>query len=157
MISKAAGAPVEFTEFDWSADRYLRDGVTIPADGFAMLARDFDAIFVGALGDPRVPSNIHAKEILLTGKPFNVQQAFEWGMVNHVCEPEELMPAALATARQMCGSAPVSLRQAKTAIRRGLDVDLRTGLAIEIEAYNRTVVTEDRLEGVRAFGEKRKP
>src|SRR5947207_717405 len=56
---------IDFTEFDWSADRYLKDGTTIPADGFTMLARDFDAIFVGALGDPRVPSNIHAKEILL--------------------------------------------------------------------------------------------
>ncbi|MGZ4815526.1 MAG: isocitrate/isopropylmalate dehydrogenase family protein, partial [Terriglobales bacterium] len=43
----------------------LADGVTVPPDGFAMLARDFDAIFVGALGDPRVPSNIHAREILL--------------------------------------------------------------------------------------------
>ena len=61
----ATGAPVEFTEFDWGADRYLKDGTTIPADGFQMLARDFDAIFVGALGDPRVPTNIHAKEILL--------------------------------------------------------------------------------------------
>ena len=61
----ATGAAVEFTEFDWSADRYLKDGTTVPADGFAMLERDFDAIFVGALGDPRVPSNIHAKEILL--------------------------------------------------------------------------------------------
>jgi len=56
---------VEFTTFDWSADRYLKDGTTVPPDGFATLARDFDAIFVGALGDPRVPSNIHAKEILL--------------------------------------------------------------------------------------------
>jgi 3-isopropylmalate dehydrogenase len=64
-VVEATGAAVEFTTFDWSADRYLKDGVTIPADGFAMLARDFDAIFVGALGDPRVPSNIHAKEILL--------------------------------------------------------------------------------------------
>jgi 3-isopropylmalate dehydrogenase len=61
----ASGAPLEFTTFDWGADRYLIDGTTIPSDGFAMLARDFDAIFVGALGDPRVPSNIHAKEILL--------------------------------------------------------------------------------------------
>jgi 3-isopropylmalate dehydrogenase len=60
-----AKAPVEFTEFDWSAERYLKDGTTAPADGFAMLGRDFDAILVGALGDPRVPSNIHAKEILL--------------------------------------------------------------------------------------------
>ncbi len=64
-VVRASGAPVDFTEFDWSADRYLRDGTTIPPEGFAMLARDFDAIFVGALGDPRVPSNIHAKEILL--------------------------------------------------------------------------------------------
>ncbi|HXZ81898.1 MAG TPA: 3-isopropylmalate dehydrogenase [Terriglobales bacterium] len=57
--------PLEFTYFDWGADRYLKDGTTIPADGFTMLAREFDAIFVGALGDPRVPSNVHAKEILL--------------------------------------------------------------------------------------------
>jgi 3-isopropylmalate dehydrogenase len=64
-VVKATGAPIEIKEFDWSADRYLRDGTTIPADGFAMLTRDFDAVFVGALGDPRVPSNIHAKDILL--------------------------------------------------------------------------------------------
>jgi len=64
-VVEATQAAVEFTTFDWSADRYLKDGVTIPPDGFAMLQRDFDAIFVGALGDPRVPSNIHAKEILL--------------------------------------------------------------------------------------------
>jgi 3-isopropylmalate dehydrogenase len=59
------GAPLELTQFDWSADRYLKDGTTIPPDGFTMLARDFDAILFGALGDPRVRSNIHAKEILL--------------------------------------------------------------------------------------------
>lgn len=64
-VVKATGADVAFTEFDWSADRYLEDGTTIPSDGFTMLSRDFDAILVGALGDPRVPSNIHAKEILL--------------------------------------------------------------------------------------------
>ena len=64
-VVRATKAAVEFTEFDWSADRYLKDGTTIPPDGFAMLAREFDAILVGALGDPRVPSNLHAKEILL--------------------------------------------------------------------------------------------
>jgi 3-isopropylmalate dehydrogenase len=64
-VVKATGAAVEFTDFDWSADRYLKDGITIPSDAFVMLARDFDAIFVGALGDPRVPSNIHARDILL--------------------------------------------------------------------------------------------
>ena len=64
-VVEATGAAVDFTTFDWSAERYLKDGTTIPPDGFAMLERDFDAVFVGALGDPRVPSNIHAKEILL--------------------------------------------------------------------------------------------
>ena len=64
-VVRATGAAVEFTEFDWGADRYLNDGTTVPADGFAMLGRDFDAIFVGALGDPRVKTNVHAKEILL--------------------------------------------------------------------------------------------
>ncbi len=62
---EATGAPVEVTYFDWGADRYLKGGTTVPADGFEILARDFDAILVGAFGDPRVPTNIHAKEILL--------------------------------------------------------------------------------------------
>ena len=64
-VIEAVGAPVKMTEFDWGADRYLRDATTVPPDGFAMLARDFDAILVGAFGDSRVKTNIHAKEILL--------------------------------------------------------------------------------------------
>jgi 3-isopropylmalate dehydrogenase len=64
-VIEATGAAIDFTEFDWGADRYLRDRTTVPADGFAQLGRDFDAILVGAFGDPRVPTNIHAKEILL--------------------------------------------------------------------------------------------
>ena len=64
-VLEASGAPLALTHFDWSADRYLKDGTTVPSDGFAMLARDFDAILVGAFGDPRVKTNIHAKEILL--------------------------------------------------------------------------------------------
>ena len=64
-VLKASGAPLETTEFDWGAARYLADGVTVPPDGFAMLGREFDAILLGAFGDPRVPTNIHAKEILL--------------------------------------------------------------------------------------------
>ncbi len=64
-VITASGAEVEISQFDWGADRYLADGVTVPPNGFAMLERDFDAILVGAFGDPRVRSNIHAKEILL--------------------------------------------------------------------------------------------
>ncbi|MGC1373322.1 MAG: 3-isopropylmalate dehydrogenase [Candidatus Sulfotelmatobacter sp.] len=64
-VIRASGANVQLTEFDWGADRFLRDRTTVPPDGFAMLARDFDAILAGAFGDPRVKTNIHAKEILL--------------------------------------------------------------------------------------------
>jgi enoyl-CoA hydratase len=106
---------------------------------------------------PRAVGSRRAKEIILSGKPFTADQAAEWGLVNDVFEPEALMPAALAIAKTIAANAPIGVRQAKKAIQRGLDVDLRTGLAFEIEAYNRTVNTEDRNEGVRAFAEKRKP
>jgi 3-isopropylmalate dehydrogenase len=65
QVMEAGGAELALTHFDWGADRYLADKTTVPPDGFATLARDFDAILVGAFGDPHVPSNIHAKEILL--------------------------------------------------------------------------------------------
>ncbi len=64
-IIEATQAPATLTHFDWGADRYLADGMTVPPGAFSMLPRDFDAILVGAIGDPRIPSNIHAKEILL--------------------------------------------------------------------------------------------
>lgn len=64
-VLQAVSAPLDFVYFDWGADHYLADGTTVPPDGFATLARDFDAILAGAFGDPRVPTNIHAKEILL--------------------------------------------------------------------------------------------
>jgi len=59
------GREVVLAEFDWGADRYLRDGTTLPSDAVEMFHREFDAILLGALGDPRIPSNIHAADILL--------------------------------------------------------------------------------------------
>jgi 3-isopropylmalate dehydrogenase len=56
---------VALTEFDWGADRFLRDGATLPAGAVEMFEKDFDAILLGAMGDPRVPSNQHAADILL--------------------------------------------------------------------------------------------
>lgn len=68
-VLRAAVAPakrqMEFVEFDWGADKYLREGVTLPAGALEMLRDEFDAILFGALGDPRVPSNQHAADILL--------------------------------------------------------------------------------------------
>jgi len=68
-VLRAVAAPaqrqMEFIEFDWGADKYLREGVTLPAGALEMLRDEFDAILFGALGDPRVPSNQHAADILL--------------------------------------------------------------------------------------------
>jgi 3-isopropylmalate dehydrogenase len=59
------GVELALTRFDWGADKYLNEGVSLPAGGLEMLRRDFDAILAGAFGDPRVPSNQHAEDILL--------------------------------------------------------------------------------------------
>ena len=64
-VTAKAGRPLDFVEFDWGADKYLREGVTLPAGAVEMLRDEFDAILFGALGDPRVPSNQHAADILL--------------------------------------------------------------------------------------------
>ena len=106
---------------------------------------------------PRALGARRAKEIIYSGRPFGAEEALAWGMVNRLFEPDALLPAAMDIARAVSANAPLAVRQAKKAIHHGLNVDLRTGLAIEIEAYNRTVGTEDRHEGVRAFAEKRQP
>lgn len=98
-----------------------------------------------------------AKEIILTGLPFSAQEAREWGLVNRVLPQGGLLEATLATARRIAANAPISVRQAKQSIHRGLQMSLADGLAFEIECYNRMVSTQDRHEGVRAFNEKRKP
>jgi 3-isopropylmalate dehydrogenase len=64
-IAAASGKKLALREFDWGADRYLRDGTTLPTDAVEMFHRDFDAILMGAMGDPRVPTNVHAADILL--------------------------------------------------------------------------------------------
>jgi 3-isopropylmalate dehydrogenase len=63
--ASAGGRDLSIVEFDWGADRYLRDGTTLPPDAPEMFRRDFDAILLGALGDPRVPDNRHGADILL--------------------------------------------------------------------------------------------
>jgi enoyl-CoA hydratase/carnithine racemase len=98
-----------------------------------------------------------AKELILASKPFSAQEALAWGLVNAVFPREQLMVETLAIAERIAGNAPIAVRQAKQAIHRGLQMSLNDGLAFEIEAYNRTVPTEDRREGVLAFNEKRKP
>jgi enoyl-CoA hydratase/carnithine racemase len=117
-------------------------------------------IMPGAGGTQNLPRAIgerRAKEIALTGRPFTAQEAYDWGMVNLLCEPVDLMPRVLDAARTICRNAPISVRQIKKVIHQGLQTDLTSGLLLEIQAYERTIPTEDRREGVRAFNEKRPP
>ena len=114
----------------------------------------------GGMGTQNLPRAIgerRAKELILSGRPIEADQAYDWGLVNRVCEPGKLLEEALATAQAIADNAPLSVRQATRSIHYGLDMDLLTGYRFEIEAYNRLVDTEDRREGVRAFNEKRKP
>ena len=106
---------------------------------------------------PRAVGSRRAKELIYSAQPFSAGQAAEWGMVNRVWPQKDLMPGVLALAQQIAAHGPVAVRQAKRAMTIGIETDLKTGLAIEIEAYNRTVPTSDRREGVRAFNEKRTP
>jgi len=117
-------------------------------------------IMPGGMGTQNLPRAVgvhRAKEIILTGKPFSAEKAFEWGVVNKVCDDDKLMEETLDTAREICANAPLAIYQAKKSMNVATQVDLKNGYAFEIEAYNRLVPTEDRLEGVRAFNEKRKP
>jgi enoyl-CoA hydratase/carnithine racemase len=106
---------------------------------------------------PRALGERRAKEIILTGRPFSAKDAYDWGMVNRLCAPDTLMNEVMETARRIADNAPISVRQAKHAIHYGLQMDLASGMMLEIEAYNRMVPTEDRREGIASFNEKRKP
>jgi len=106
---------------------------------------------------PRAAGSRRAKEIIFTGKPFSAQEALAWGVVNKLCAPATLMQETLATAQAICDNAPISVRQAKRSMHFGMQMDLRSALFFEVDAYNKMVPTADRLEGVRAFNEKRKP
>lgn len=117
-------------------------------------------IMPGAGGTQNLPRAIgerRAKEMLLTGRPVTAARALEWGLLNEVCEPEQVLERALSTARTIAGNAPLSVRQIKKSVRYGGQMDLRTAFRFEVEAYNHLIETEDRYEGVRAFNEKRKP
>ena len=117
-------------------------------------------IMPGAMGTQNMPHAVgerRAKEIILTGTPFGAEDALQWGLVNKLCSPEALLEETLETARKIAANAPVSTRQAKKSIAVSTQVDRHTGYMFEIEAYNRMVTTEDRLEGIKSFNEKRKP
>ena len=117
-------------------------------------------IFPGVGGTqllPRILGAPMAKEMIFTGRRVDAREAKAIGLVNHVVPAGQARAKALEIAATIADNGPIAVRQAKKAIAWGAETDLETGMALAIEAYNNTVTTEDRLEGVRAFNEKRKP
>ncbi|KAH8253002.1 hypothetical protein KR032_003129 [Drosophila birchii] len=122
------------------------------------------AIIPGAGGTQRLPrilSPALAKELIFTARVFDGAEAKDLGLVNHVVQQNETKDAAyqqaLKLAEEILPNGPVGVRMAKLAIDKGMQVDLATGYSIEEICYSQVIPTKDRLEGLAAFAEKRKP
>lgn len=118
------------------------------------------AIIPGAGGTQRLPRLIgqaKALELILTARRFTANEALAYGVVTKVVSRKDLLSESLAFASQMLNNGPIALQQAKFAIKNGMNADLNTGLLIERKAYELTLPTEDRIEALQAFAEKRKP
>ncbi len=118
------------------------------------------AIIPGGGGTQRLPRIIgvaKAKELIFTGRRVDASEALAIGLVNQVAQPENLMAECIKMADMIAENGPIAIEMAKYAINKGIEADLATGLAIESNAYRITIPTEDRMEGLTAFREKRKP
>nr|WP_071461139.1 enoyl-CoA hydratase-related protein [Bacillus mediterraneensis] len=118
------------------------------------------AIIPGAGGTqrlPRIVGQAKALDLILTAKKLDANEAFQYGLLHRVVPKQALMAACEEYAGRMLANGPVALIQAKYAIKQGMNVDLQTGLQLERKAYEITIPTEDRLEALNAFSEKRKP
>jgi enoyl-CoA hydratase len=106
---------------------------------------------------PRLIGKGQAKLLIFTGRRLDAADAQRLGIVTQVVPRAELESSAFALAEEIAANAPISLRQAKKAIDGGFHLDLQSAFAWEAEVYNATLLSEDRLEGLAAFVERRKP
>ena len=98
-----------------------------------------------------------AKELILTGRTVDADEALEHGLVNGVTEPDELLPRVMELALQLAAKSPLALEAAKQAINRALSGDHAENLAREADRFGELFSSEDAKEGLTAFAEKRKP
>ncbi len=111
--------------------------------------------FGGTQRLPRIIGRGNAKYYCMTAENIRADEALRIGLVSKVTEPEELMKEAVRIAELILTKAPIAVRMAKLAINNGMDTDLDTGIAYEAEAYTTCFSSEDRVEGMTAFVEKR--
>jgi enoyl-CoA hydratase len=113
--------------------------------------------FGGTQRLPRLVGKAMAKELCMTGVMISAQEAKEIGLVNKVFPPDKLWEETMKTAQLIATKGKVSLRGVKECIQRGVDLDLRDGCFMEIDAFALCAVSPDREEGMTAFLEKKKP
>lgn len=111
--------------------------------------------FGGTQRLPRLVGKGTAKYLIFTGDMISAEEALRIGLVDKVVPGEELMDTAVSIAKTIMSKAPISIKMAKHAINNGMNVDLKSGIAYEAEAYTTSFGTEDRIEGMSAFTEKR--
>jgi enoyl-CoA hydratase/carnithine racemase len=161
QLNKAVIAAVNGIALGGGTELALASDIRIASANATMgLTETRLAIIPGAGGTQRLPRLIgkgKAKELIFTGRRIGAQEALEIGLVNKLCEPHELLNECKKMAAMICEAGPIAIEQAKYAINYGMETDMHTGLAIESNAYWVCIPTEDRLEGLAAFREKRKP
>ena len=106
---------------------------------------------------PRIIGITKAKELLFTGDFIDAQEAYRVGLVNKVVPVEKLMEEAKEFARKLMNNPPLSIKFAKKAVNVGMQMDLASALDYETFCASIVVTSEDRIEGFKAFVEKRKP
>lgn len=161
QLNKPVIAAVNGVALGGGTELALASDIRIASESATMgLTETRLAIIPGAGGTQRLPRLVgkgKAKELIFTGKRIPAAEALGIGLVNKVCAPEALMETCCSMAAEICETGPVAIEQAKYAINYGMETDLSTGMAIESNAYWVCIPTEDRLEGLAAFREKRKP
>lgn len=113
--------------------------------------------FSGTYRLPKLVGPAIAKELIFTGKMIDAQEAYRIGLVNAVCEPEELMPQAVAMAEKMLKNAPLAIRAAKRCINDNYDMTANEAIAYENVYFSRCFATEDQKEGMGCFLTKNRP
>ncbi|MGE7876520.1 enoyl-CoA hydratase-related protein [Peribacillus muralis] len=143
--------------FEW----LLSCDFAIAAEGVSLgLTETSWAIIPGAGGTQRLPrliGEMKAKELIFTAKKLTAEEALQLGILLEVVPRGQLQSACEGLAAAIMKNGPIAVNQAKYAISQGLNTDLQTGMAIEGKAYELTIPTQDRLEALRAFSERRKP
>ena len=123
---------------------HTTENVAIPRDG-------------GTQRLPRLVGKSKAIEMILLGEPIDAREAYRIGLVNKIVSPKELIPVVTDMAQAMASKAPLALRYAKEAIHKGLELPLQHALHLEADLYLLLQTTEDRIDGIRAFQEKKTP